>query len=103
MKTKGEILQAINQCSKMNKAGEQSCCSKCPYRNKSFCYTALLKDVKEYVMNDVGAFISYLRHNIDFVLKDTEETDAEEHVICGCIDVDKLDKHFEDMKELDKI
>lgn len=98
MKTKGEILQAINQCMKMNKAGEQSCCSKCPYRNKSFCYTALLKDVKEYVMNDVGAFISYLRYNIDFTLKD-----AEDNAICDCIDVDKLDEHFEDMKELDKI
>lgn len=100
MKTKGEILQAINQCSKMNKAGEQSCCSKCPYRNKSFCYTALLKDVKEYVMNDVGAFISYLRHNIDYTLRDVE---TEKEVVARLIDADKLDEHFENMKELDEI
>lgn len=98
MKTKGEILQAINQCSKMNKAGEQSCCSKCPYRNKSFCYTALLKDVKEYVMNDVGAFISYLEHNVDYELKGDEQT-----VIARCIDVDNLEQHFEEMKGLDEI
>ena len=100
MKTKGEILQAINQCSKMNKAGEQSCCSKCPYRNKSFCYTALLKDVKEYVINDVGAFISYLQHNADYTLRDAE---TEKEVIARVIDADKLDEHFEDMKELDEI
>lgn len=100
MKTKGEILQAINQCSKMNKAGEQSCCSKCPYRNKSFCYTALLKDIKEYVINDVGAFISYLQHNVDYTLRDFE---TETEVVARLIDADRLDEHFEDMKELDKI
>lgn len=98
MKTKGEILQAINQCSKMNKAGEESCCSKCPYRNKTFCYVALLKDIKEYVINDVTAFISYLKHNVDYELKGDEQT-----IIAKCIDIDNLDQHFEEMKEIDNI
>ena len=98
MKTKSELLTAINQCLKMGKKGETTCCSKCPYKARANCYSALLRDLREYVINDVTAFISYLKHNVDYELKGDEQT-----VIARCIDINNLEQHFEEMKGVDEI
>ena len=98
MKTKSELLTAINQCLKMGKKGETMCCSKCPYKARANCYSALLRDLREYVINDVTAFISYLKHNVDYELKGDEQT-----IIAEGIDVAILEQHFEEMKGFDEI
>lgn len=98
MKTKQQILKAIQCCSKIGTMREQDCCSKCPYKARANCYSALLRDLREYVINDVTAFISYLEHNVDYELKGDEQT-----IIAECIDVDNLEQHFEEMKGLDEI
>lgn len=59
MKTKQEILKAINCCSKMGTKREQACCSKCPYKRDDFCYKHLIKDLEWYVINDISAFIEF--------------------------------------------
>lgn len=69
MKTKQEILTAIECCSKMGTMREQECCSRCPYKKEEFCYKHLIKDLKWYVINDVPAFVDYLENNPDGSIK----------------------------------
>ena len=76
MKTKHEILKAIECCSKMGSRNEQACCSKCPYKKDDFCYKHLIKDLKWYVVNDVSSFIDYLKNNPDGSIKNFENTET---------------------------
>lgn len=61
MKTKQQILEAIECCSKMGSRGEQACCSKCPFKKDVFCNIHLLKELKWYVLHDVSSFVKYLK------------------------------------------
>ena len=76
MKTKHEILKAIECCSKMGTKREQDCCSRCPYKKEEFCYKHLIKDLKWYVVNDVSAFVAYLENNPDGSIKNFEDTET---------------------------
>ena len=76
MKTKQQILKAIECCSKMGKRGEQACCSKCPDKKEKFCYKYLINDLKWYVVNDVSAFVDYLENNPDGSIKNFEDTET---------------------------
>ena len=76
MKTKQQILEAIECCSKMGTRGEQACCSKCPYKKEEFCYKHLISDLKLYVVNDVSAFVAYLENNPDGSIKNFEDTET---------------------------
>ena len=76
MKTKQQILKAIECCSKMGKRGEQACCSKCPYKKDVFCNVHLLKDLKWYVVNDISSFVDYLKNNPDGSIQNFEDTET---------------------------
>lgn len=76
MKTKQEILKAIECCSKMGTKREQACCSKCPYKRDDFCYKHLIKDLKWYVVNDIAAFIKFLKSNPDGSIQNFEDTET---------------------------
>ena len=76
MKTKQQILEAIECCSKMGTMSELACCSKCPYKKYEFCYKHLIKDLEWYVMNDVSAFVDYLKNNPDGSIKNFEDTET---------------------------
>ena len=76
MKTKQQILEAIERCSKMGKRGEQACCSKCPYKEDVFCNIHLLKDLKWYVVNDISSFVDYLKNNPDGSIQNFEDTET---------------------------
>ena len=69
MKTKQQILKAIQCCSKIGTMREQDCCSRCPYKKEEFCYKHLISDLKWYVINDVSAFVAYLENNPDGSIK----------------------------------
>lgn len=92
MKTKQQILKAIECCSKMGTKREQDCCSKCPYKKEEFCYKHLIKDLKWYVMNDVSSFIEYLENNPDGSIKNFEDTETLfEYVEIGHLDEKEFD------------
>lgn len=92
MKTKQEILKAIECCSKMGTKREQACCSKCPYKKDDFCYKHLIKDLKWYVMNDVSSFVDYLISNPDGSIKNFEDTETLfEYVEIGHLDEKEFD------------
>lgn len=76
MKTKQQILKAIECCSKMGTKREQECCSRCPYKKEEFCYKHLISDLKWYVINDVSAFVAYLKNNPDGSIKNFEDTET---------------------------
>ena len=76
MKTKQQILEAIECCSKMASRNEQACCSKCPYKKDEFCYKHLIKDLKWYVVNDISSFIDYLKNNSDGSIQNFEDTET---------------------------
>ena len=76
MKTKQQILKAIECCSKMGTMREQECCSRCPYKKDDFCYKHLISDLKWYVVNDVSAFVDYLENNPDGSIKNFEGTET---------------------------
>lgn len=92
MKTKQQILEAIECCSKMASRGEQACCSKCPYKKDDFCYKHLIKDLKGYVMHDVSSFVEYLKNNPDGSIKNIEDTETLfEYVEIGHLNEKKFD------------
>lgn len=92
MKTKQQILEAIECCSKMGTKREQACCSKCPYKKDVSCYTHLIKDLKSYVMHDVSSFVDYLKNNPDGSIKNFEDTETLfEYVEIGNLDNKKFD------------
>ena len=92
MKTKQQILKAIECCSKMGTKCEQACCSKCPYKKDVFCYGHLINDLKWYVMNDVSAFIEYLKNNPDGSIQNFENTETLfEYVEVGHLDEKEFD------------
>ena len=76
MKTKQQILKAIECCSKMGTMREQDCCSRCPYKREGLCYKQLISDLKWYVVNDVSAFVNYLENNPDGSIKNFEDTET---------------------------
>lgn len=92
MKTKQQILKAIECCSKMGTMREQECCSRCPYKKEEFCYKHLIKDLKWYVINDVSAFVDYLENNPDGSIKNFEDTETLfEYVEIGHLDEKEFD------------
>ena len=76
MKTKQQILKAIECCSKMGTRREQACCSKCPYKKEYFCYKHLIRDLKWYVVNDISSFVDYLKNNPDGSIQNFEDTET---------------------------
>ena len=76
MKTKQQILKAIECCSKMGTKREQDCCSKCPYKKEYFCYKHLIRDLKWYVVNDISSFVDYLKGNPDGSIQNFEHTET---------------------------
>lgn len=88
MKTKQELLKAIECCSKMGTKREQACCSKCPYKTDDFCYKNLIKDLEWYVVNDISEFISYLKNNPDGSIKNFEDTE----ILFEYVELGHLDK-----------
>ena len=92
MKTKQQILKAIQCCSKMGTMREQECCSRCPYKKEEFCYKHLISDLKWYVVNDVSAFVAYLENNPDGSIKNFEDTETLfEYVEIGHLDEKEFD------------
>ena len=94
MKTNTDILTAIDCCTRMLKKNESACCSNCPYKKKSNCYTLLLKDVKRIIETDrIRDFIQYLKNNHDGSILNEDGTET----VMNVIDVatrDKKDKEF---------
>lgn len=92
MKTKQQILKAIECCSKMGTKREQACCSKCPYKRDFFCYKHLIKDLEWYVINDISAFIEFLKNNPDGSIHNFEDTETLfEYVELGHLDEKNFD------------
>ena len=92
MKTKKQILEAIECCSRTGTMSEQACCSKCPYKKDVFCNTHLIKDLKWYVVNDVSSFVDYLENNPDGSIKNFENTETLfEYVEIGNLDKKEFD------------
>lgn len=73
--TKTEILQAIKCCTRMGTRREQQCCVECPYKQSTFCYQELIKDLKWYVINDISSFVEYLKQHPDGSIKNFEDTE----------------------------
>ena len=76
MKTKQQILKAIECCSKVGTRREQACCSKCPFKQDVFCNIHLLKELKWYVLHDVSSFVKYLKNNPDGSIQNFEDTET---------------------------
>ena len=76
MKTKQQILKAIECCSKMGTMREQACCSRCPYKKEVFCNIHLLKELKWYVLHDISSFVKYLKNNPDGSIQNFEDTET---------------------------
>ena len=96
MKTNTDILTAIDCCTRMLKKNESTCCSNCPYKKKSNCYTLLLKDVKRIIEADrVRDFVKYLKDHHDGSILNEDGTEAVMHVI----DVATLDKKYKEFSK----
>ena len=96
MKTNTDILTAIDCCTRMLKKNESACCSNCPYKKKSNCYTLLLKDVKRIIETDrVRDFVKYLKDHHDGSILNEDGTETVMHVI----DVATLDKKYKEFSK----
>ena len=91
MKTKQQILKAIECCSKMGTKREQDCCSKCPYKRKKHCYSDLLTDLLFYVEHDVFALVEWLKKHTDGEILNF----AGDEVLFKYVDVSKLDEKLD--------
>ena len=92
----GDILTAIDCCTRMLKKNESTCCSNCPYKKKSNCYTLLLKDVKRIIEADrVRDFIQYLKGHHDGSILNEDGTEA----VMDIIDVATLDKKYNEFSK----
>ena len=91
-----KIITAIDCCTRMLKKNESACCSNCPYKKKSNCYTLLLKDVKRIIETDsVLDFIKYLKVNYDGTILNEDGTEA----VMDVIDVATLDKKYKEFSK----
>lgn len=91
-----KIITAIDCCTRMLKKNESACCSNCPYKKKSNCYTSLLKDVKRIIETDrVRDFVQYLKDNHDGSILNEDGTETVMHVI----DVATLDKKYKEFSK----
>lgn len=96
MKTKAELITAIDCCTRMLKKNESACCSNCPYKKKSNCYTLLLKDVKRIIEKDeVLDFIDYLKGHHDGTIFNEDGTSP----VMQVIDVATLDKKYKEYRK----
>lgn len=96
MKTNTDILTAIDCCTRMLKKNESTCCSNCPYKKKSNCYTLLLKDVKRIIEADrIRDFIQYLKDNHDGSIFNEDGTET----VMRVIDVATLDKKYKEFSK----
>lgn len=96
MKTKTDILTAIDCCTRMLKKNESTCCSNCPYKKKSNCYTLLLKDIKRIIeMDEVLDFIGYLKGHHDGTIFNEDGTSP----VMQVIDVARLDKKYKEYRK----
>lgn len=91
MKTKQQILKAIECCNKMAKMNEHDCCSKCPYKREKQCYGALLTDLSFYVEHDVFAFIEWLKKHTDGKILNFDGNE----VLFKYVDISKLDEKLD--------
>lgn len=91
-----KIITAIDCCTRMLKKNESACCSNCPYKKKSNCYTLLLKDVKRIIEKDeVLDFIGYLKDHHDGTIFNEDGTTP----VMQVIDVARLDKKYKEYRK----
>lgn len=91
-----KIITAIDCCTRMLKKNESACCSNCPYKKKSNCYTLLLKDVKRIIQKDeVLDFIGYLKDHHDGTIFNEDGTSP----VMQVIDVARLDKKYKEYRK----
>ena len=96
MKTNTDILTAIDCCTRMLKKNESACCSNCPYKKKSNCYTLLLQDVKRIIeIGEALDFIGYLKDHNDGTIFNEDGTSP----VMQVIDVATLDKKYKEFSK----